>query len=148
MKTNHPEIRELQEFADRYQVRIQRRSGQLNGLSWYPAVHLWIAGLEFDLYVDDEYGDLREGNQLLCLNLVLRELEAYKESEDLLQWCRWKHLDPVAPDCLAYYQRLDLISSTILEKTGPIQSPIADMEWELNAGAAQALRSLDASESG
>lgn len=90
--------------------------------------------------VDDEYKDFELNKPAMNLCLVLRELEAYQEEEDILKWCNLKGLTPGTVGVLSYYKGLATIHKVVNEILGTIDPQISDFDFGLNAGAAQALR--------
>lgn len=90
--------------------------------------------------IDNEYKDFALNKPALNLCLFLRELEYYQEEEDILKWCNLKGLTPGMNGVLAYYRGLATIHKNVMEILGTIDSQISDFDFELNAGAAQALR--------
>lgn len=94
------------------------------------------------LLVDDEFKDFSAESPILNLCLVLRELETYREEEDILRWTVFKNLSPSNPEVLNYYKDLGTLNKEIKAILGKIDSQISDFDFELNAGAAQELRRL------
>ena len=94
----------------------------------------------FEFYVDDEYKDFDIDNPVLHLCLVLRELEGYELADDYLIWCKERFIDPADSQALVNYRNLGRIYSEVEKIIGTIDSHISDLDFELNAGAAQSLR--------
>ncbi len=94
------------------------------------------------LIVDDEFKDFSAKSPILNFCLVLRELETYREEEDILRWTVFKNLSPSNPEVLNYYKDLGTHYKEIRDILGKIDSQISYFDFELNAGAAQELRRL------
>lgn len=94
----------------------------------------------WNLFIDDEYGDFKEENQLLCIFLVLKSLEDYAETEDYLEWCKISYLEPGESRWLDYYRNLSKIHNEIEKVLGSIHPIISSFDYELRAGAYSALR--------
>lgn len=93
--------------------------------------------------VDDEYGDAEKGNQALMLQLIIYAIEEYEGCEDFLVWSIAFGLNSNNPFILDIYRDLGKIIPKIRDIIGTDVNDISDYHWELNAGAAQALRELD-----
>jgi hypothetical protein len=136
-----PEVTRLKMLRDKYSINVTLRDGDLPGKGKkYKGVELHIKDNIFNIFVSDEYKDLDSRNQLLCLNLVLRELELYEEAEDYLAWCGFSNLDPSDGQVREYHMDLRLIYRDVEHLLGGIDSCISDLDFELNSGAAQWLR--------
>ena len=137
----YPTIDELSRLQKRFAIHVQVVEGQyLAETVDYAAVLVTISGKEFQLYLDDEYRDLEVGNPLLDLCLVLRELEDYAFHDDYLVWCTAKGLDSSNESVRAYHMGLRKTYTQVKAVIGQIKSYVSDYDFELNAGAAQALR--------
>lgn len=139
--SSYPEIQRLQKILDDYHINIRVLdknvfSGALD--------HFWIEFIinknKFTLLVDDECNDFPVNNPLLHLCLVLRELETYKEEEDILEWTKHKYLNAGNSEVLEYYKSLSKTYAEIEAILGEIDSHISYFDFEMNAGAAQELR--------
>ncbi len=139
--SNYPEIQALQQLHTDHRIHIAVIQDQyLGDKQDHPKVRCILNDRSFELYVDDEYSDLAIGNPLLSLCLVLRELETFQEEEDLLRWSNSKSLNPGSPAVLNYYKKLSKIYAEIEQELGKIDSQISDLDFQLNAGAVQILR--------
>lgn len=137
----HKEIEELIDLIKQFDISIEVRENKYLGNDYdYIQVALSIKNEHFDIYVQDEYEDMNETNQALCLCLVLLELEDYMEEDDYLTWCKFRNLSPEDVQVRDYYMDLRTIYSKIEHYLGVIESPIASHDLELNSGAIQVLR--------
>ncbi|MFY0643251.1 MAG: hypothetical protein JXR19_02175 [Bacteroidia bacterium] len=133
----YPEILELQELYHKHSIEVIPKD------STDDSMHLLEFNIENDaylIYVQDEYDDLKINNPLLHFELILIELALYQDSEDYLQWCKWQGLNASTEMWRDYYQKLEQVYKRILLKMGTIKPCINSMDFELNAGAAQAIR--------
>ena len=136
----YPEIQALQNLLNSHKILIEA----LKDGAFFASNHVWVRlqinRQTFTLLVDDEYKDFQISNQALHLCLILRELEMYEEEADVLTWTRAKGLDPGIPEILSYYRELQTIYLSVEKELGRIDAQISDLDFQLNAGAAQALR--------
>ncbi|HCI72345.1 MAG TPA: hypothetical protein DF712_12475 [Balneola sp.] len=93
--------------------------------------------------LDDEYEDVEKGNQALMLQLIIYAVEEYEDREDFLVWSTAFGLNSNDPFILNMYRDLGKTIPKIRDIIGTDINDISDYDWELNAGAAQALRELD-----
>ena len=136
----YPEIIKLYKLLDTFHIKFEILGNSISNNSTLKLLRIRLSGNHFEIYVDDEYNDLNENNPALCLCLVLLELEEYKDEDDFLTWCRSKGLDTSNEVLRTYYMELGVIYNAIESIIGPISCPISSFDFELNAGAAQALR--------
>lgn len=92
--------------------------------------------------LDDEYEDVEKGNQALMLQLIIYAVEEYENCEDFLVWSTAFGLNSKDPFILDMYRGLGKTIPKIRDSIGTDINDISDYDWELNAGAAQALREL------
>ncbi|WP_300528871.1 hypothetical protein [Maricaulis sp.] len=90
--------------------------------------------------VSDEYKDAPAGSVLLRLVLVQRAFDGLAYEVDFTSWARSEGLDPAVPAVLALYHESRAARTRFLATYGKIPDVITQLDWELNAGAAQALR--------
>jgi|TARA_R110001599_G_scaffold244895_1_gene445043 hypothetical protein len=93
--------------------------------------------------LDDEYEDVEKGNQALMLQLIIYAVEEYEDREDFLVWSTAFGLNSNDPFILNMYRDLGKTIPKIRDIIRTDINDISDYDWELNAGAAQALRELD-----
>lgn len=135
-----PEINRLNALREKFDVSIRKTGKFLRDRNYYPEVVFRIGSTSYNIYIDDEFNDLRIGNSLLNLCLVLRSLEIYEDTDDYLQWCTELGIDSSDNIARAYHMGLRTMYSEIESRIGKIDSCISDFDFELNAGAAQELR--------
>lgn len=141
MSNEYPEIEALNQLWVKHKVMVKTdRSKLLDGKSYYPSVEFTLGNRTFQLFVDDEYDDLKKNYPLLNFCLVLRELEGYEYSENYQQWCQERFFEPEVAAINEAYEQLALVYKEVKEILGEIDSKISDYDFELNAGAAQAIR--------
>ncbi|NQY04827.1 MAG: hypothetical protein HRT68_01160 [Flavobacteriaceae bacterium] len=140
---NYPEIQVLKDLKEQFDIHIELIKDRfLSSETSYKGVRVKIKNKNFDLYVYDEYDDLKVDNQLLCLSLVLLELEVYDEEEDFLNWCFALGVSFKDEKIRAYHMDLRTIYADIQNLIGTIENPISDYDFQMNAGVAQYLRKL------
>jgi len=140
--SEYQEIVQLTSLRIKHKITIHKTGRVLNNKPHYPEVLINIDSDSFKIIVDDEFDDLRYKNPELSLCLVLRALEVYHETDDYLNWCKEMNIDAGDFDAREYHMSLPTIFAEIESKVGKIDSFINDLDFELNAGAAQALRKI------
>ncbi|OLF72299.1 hypothetical protein AWH62_10715 [Maricaulis sp. W15] len=90
--------------------------------------------------VFDEYGDLATHDTLLALVMIGRGFAELADAADLSRWALAEGLDAADPGVALRYQQLNAARSAFLAAWGDIPDVITDLDWQLNSGAAQALR--------
>ena len=141
MNSEYPEIVELNKLWVEHKVIVKvDRSDDLSGKGYYPLTHFNLGNERFSIYVDDEFNDFRYNYPLLNFCLVLRELDGYKFTSDFEVWCQERFLDPKDEKVKEGFENLKDVTERVEEILGNIDSIISDWDFEMNAGAAQALR--------
>jgi len=138
---DYPQIKALEDIYRKHDVKITISKDEfLGGNKEYPAVKFTIGNKTFDLFIDDEYEDLKFGFPVLNLCLVLRELEYYKSTYDYLLWCNENKFDPANIQVLSYYRSLGATYREIEAILSEINSQISDWDFEMNAGPGYYIR--------
>lgn len=144
-KSDYPELEALASMVQANGCDCVKDSTQTASYKWLTPVKFTIRNREFTFFIDDEYNDLSHSNPLLRVELMLRFLEHLGETDDYLSWCKELMLAPNTAGLLDYFKtavnQYDQISEQINQH--PIRAYISDLDFELNAGAAQYLRNLD-----
>jgi hypothetical protein len=91
------------------------------------------------LAVDDEYGDVDAGGAPLRLHLVLCALEDYEDAEDFLVWAREQGLSSSDPGPREIWLALREVQASLRARLAGLE-PISRFDWQLGAGASDALR--------
>ena len=101
-----------------------------------------INNKSLEVYINDEFNDLKIGKQTLNVFLILRELAIIDDSEDFLQWCSWNDLNANNSELLAYYKGIckELPTLKSYFDNNEIDYFISDLDFQLNSGAIQFLR--------
>lgn len=129
---DHKELLSLKEWQMKYMCNVRGTGTICSNLI---QVDFVFNGIHYNLYVDDEYNDFNEENQLLCLYLVLRSLKDYKEEDDFLKWCNLYSLNASDSNWLNYYRSLDFIAQAIENEASEIKIFITDLDYQLRSGA-------------
>ncbi len=138
---DYPEIDTLNELWTKHKVETKiDRSQLLEGRPYYPLVRFKIGGEDFELFVDDEYDDLKKNYPLLNFCLVLRELEGFQDTKDFEYWCQERSLDSTDPQVFYAFNHLEETYEKVVKIMGSIDSHVSDWDFEMNTGAAQELR--------
>ena len=91
--------------------------------------------------VRDEYGDARPDNPALCLALLDMQFRELSDAGgEMARWAIAEGLDPAKTR--ADFEQNEAARAAFLAAYGPIPDVVSDLDWQLNAGAAQALRAL------
>lgn len=103
-------------------------------------VQLTINDQSWFIFIDDEYHDFMESNQLICLFLVLMALENYDDSEDYLDWCKENALDSTNLVWLNYYKSLEGTYNELEKILGTIDTCISPFEYYMGMAIADEMR--------
>ncbi|MBN7816762.1 hypothetical protein [Algoriphagus pacificus] len=131
----YPELEKLKAFQKAHDIKIQLL-GERDELL---LVNFESNKGSCELYIQDEGEDYDESNQILCLYLVLKSLEDYKDETDFLAWSNFYGLDDFDVFWLDYYRSLDKRVYEIEFHFGKIDPFINSFDYELRAGAFQEL---------
>lgn len=140
MKQKYPEIDALKKFYDTNNILIQNITPSI--FEGVFVIKILLNDVLYKVFIQDEYRDLEIRNTLLHAVLVLREWEIIDDSTDYLDWCRQQGF-PVKNEVLRqYYQETsaNIPQITSYFKDNKLTSFITDLDFQLNAGAAQFLR--------
>ncbi len=103
------------------------------------SAELRIQQSSWTILIDDEYDDLKEESQLMCLYLILRELEIYQSETDFLTWCNQNGSNAANSMLLQYYKDLGKTTLEIESILGSIDSQITDLDYQLRTGIIEEL---------
>lgn len=138
----YPEIDNIHNFIKTNEViiRYSKTSTLQNGLI---PLTLSLKNSEHQIYVMDEYDDLRFNNPLLNAVLVFQELEIIEDSTDYLNWCKQQSIQANNEVLRVYYMNMITTLPNIARyfPNNTITSFVSGLDFQLNAGAAQRLRS-------
>ncbi|MCH2233138.1 MAG: hypothetical protein MK078_02710 [Crocinitomicaceae bacterium] len=136
-----PEIEELSALWVKHKVMVRvDRNTLLSNKAYYPLVEFQISGENFSLFVDDEFSDFRKNYPLLNFCLVLRELDGYKYTSEYEVWCQERFFDSSDETIKEAFKNLKYVTNEVEKILGKIDPIISDWDFEMNTGAAQALR--------
>jgi len=90
--------------------------------------------------VFDEYGDLGTHDARLALVMIGRGFGELDDAGDAVVWARAEGLDPDDPASTRLHQQLSAARAAFLKAWGEPPDVVTDLDWQLNAGTAQALR--------
>lgn len=91
----------------------------------------------------DEYGDARHGNPALCLALLNMQFRELGDADgEMKRWAIAEGLDPGALKTREAFAQNEAARAAFLAAYGSIPDVVTDLDWQLNAGPAQALRAL------
>ncbi len=136
----HRAIQELQALRRKFALQVNYSGSSHQGLR---IVHFHLRHLVFEIWIDDEYGDLNTDNQLISLFLVLLELRNYQTSNDFLEWSNDNGLDANDVKALEYYRGLSHSIRKLEEYMKEIPCPISQWEYEMGYAVIDELRSLN-----
>jgi len=142
---HYPEISQLTAFAKATACTLSIVDKEfIANVSLIP-VRFSIKQTTCTVLVEDEYNDLKTPNTLLHLELVLRELATLQEETDFLAWCKALGINASNNSLLTYYKDMVNTQLSLLQKAAnpmPLRGFVTDYDFQLNAGAAQALRAV------
>ena len=122
--------------------RIEIKINQTKDIQSFKTLELNLNNNNFIIYIDDEYNDINEANPLMCLFLILRELEIYKDSTDYLDWFKQLGVNANDEKLRQYYFTLGTSYKKIENILGEVDSCISSLDYQLNTGVIQKLRGL------
>ena len=131
-----PELTNLTKLIDKHQLSVSYEGKEKDQLL---EVDFRFNRSSLKLYIEDECGDFDLKNQGLCVYLVLKMLDDYKASQDFLEWTTCYYLNANDSLWLQYYRDLAGSLSKIESEIGAIDPFISGMDYELRAGAYNAL---------
>jgi len=129
-------LNSLLELKNANEIRVSLLPSRIDDLQW---VTFTIKSSSWNILIDDEYNDLNESSQLMCLFLVLRELEIYQEESDYLKWSAQMGTNINNTDLLVYYKQLGKSIFEIESFIGHIDSQITDLDYQLRTGVIKEL---------
>ena len=140
MKQKYPEIDALKKFYDTNNFLIQNITPSI--FEGVFVTTILLNEISYKVFIQDEYHDLEIKNTLLHAVLVLREWEIIDDSTDYLDWCRQQGFPAKNEVLRQYYQEATANTPQITSyfKDSKLTSFITDLDFQLNAGAAQFLR--------
>ena len=96
----------------------------------------FIAGdKEWEIFIEDEYGDFDPKKQLVCIYLVLKALEEYATKTDFAHWCRYYAEDEFDPVNQKHFASLASKYAEIESILGEINSYISWYDYDYKEGA-------------
>jgi hypothetical protein len=144
--SEYPEFDILAAFINRHGLTIYAGSarpsiGTLDGI----VVEITAPDQpRIQLTVFDEYSDTRRENPLLFLVLIAMEFGELEDAMSVEDWARAQGLDIAAETTRPLYANNMRAKSAFLELYGPVPEVVSDLDWQLNAGVARALRAMKA----
>lgn len=140
MPSKYPEIDALKHLYKSNHITITKAS--FSEIENVALVEINFKKDSFSVLIQDEYNDLKHPNYLLHLAIVLRELEFIEESTDFLDWCKQNSYPAESDFILDYYRTKveELPTIATYFPNNKIDSYIGDLDYQLNAGAVQFLR--------
>ena len=136
--SKYPEIEALKQYYKDFSIQVTKleREGNRPDAFW---VNFSINKNSWDIFIDDEYQHFNENKPVINLYLTLDALEAYKESDDFLVWCKEQFLEVSNTKWLEYYKSLEIIYKEIELVLGAIDSKVSCYDYSLQTGLGKAL---------
>ena len=131
----------FQDFLDRTGIAISVEPGAPaleDADAWDVLIGSEAGPLRITVF--DEYGDARSGDPFLCLVCLAYEFDGLSDPGSLEAWAAENGLDPEAPAVEALFRRNTEARRIFLERHGAPPDRVTCLDWQLNAGLAQALR--------
>ena len=143
-KEKYPQIAELYSIIENNKIELSAlpKTKKLSDI-YFREIEFTSKNFSAIIPLDDEYDDAETGNPALILQLIIYAVEEYEECEDFLVWSTAFGLDASDPFIFELYRDLGKVIPKIREILGTDINDISDYDWELNAGAAEALRELN-----
>ncbi len=129
------ELSTLHDLAARVQVAVE----PLGQPEMIRMTVSWDGGTA-EFVLDDEYGDGRPDRPALCLALLRHSLNTMSDELNADQWARAINWHAPSEQIQQAWTANAASEQAFADALGPLPDLIAPMDWELNAGLAQALR--------
>ena len=139
LMTEYIEIKKLKTLINKHEIKIERITFDSDD---FFKVRLISTRRLWEIYIDDEYHDYDEGNQVLCFYLTLRSLEDYNDTENIENWCKLYDLDSSEEKWGHYFKELSLNYQEIDNLFSGIDSFIADLDYQLRSDVFYKLKNL------
>ena len=140
--SDFPEIEALDQFILRLRAEFHHNTKSPTAFGLIRG-SLILSEKIYAVYINDEYHDLDLPDKRISIVLALREFELIEESTDYLHWCKMQQIPALSEEIRSYYQltvkRIPELKSNF--NSGTLTSFISDLDFQLNAGAMQWLRS-------
>jgi len=137
-----PEIEALNVFIQT-QTALFHRNNTIPRVLDLVGGFLILSEITYPVFIGDEYDDLSLSDNRIPIVLALREFEIIEESTDYLHWCTMQGVPAHSEEIRSYYQdtvkRIPELKQHF--NSGTLTSFISDLDFQLNAGAMQWLRS-------
>lgn len=141
--TSYKEINELKNIVQSFNFQIEVHEEKYLAADYdYVLSSVYLNNQVFKLFIYDEFEDLKLGNSLLSLCLVLIELEIYMDEEDYDSWCKQRQIPSANVQVRDYYLELKNMYASIEQIIGVIESPVSYTDFEQNTGIIKYLREL------
>lgn len=140
--SDYPVVENLAKAVKKYNIRfsVKAKSEPLSKI-FYRRITMICSGKKFSIPVDDEYEDVKHGNPVVLLHLVLQECEFYEDAEDYLVWCKDVGLKAADVTVRSIYFELREIVPQIRALLGNLKA-VPGYDIEFNTDVAQALRAV------
>jgi hypothetical protein len=139
---SYPQIQKLIDCINEHDLKFEVvKPTQINQYGLYDEqVKMIYKDLEFNIPVDNEYSDVELGNPVVFLDMILREVEHFEESENIMEWVEMVAEQLEDPETQQFYTILEIIVPEIRSIVGNNMGAIPYNDIELNTGLAKALR--------
>ena len=143
VRKTHPEIDSLFNLIEKYHIELNL----LPSKQWFSDIsfrEIEFTSMDYSciIPVDDEYNDAKSSIPPILLQLILFMCYEYEDCEDFLAWSKAYSLNASDSDVFDLYRTLGNVVPEILDIIGREEVGVSRFDWELDAGAAQALRKL------
>ncbi|MEQ9307973.1 MAG: hypothetical protein RLN90_00860 [Balneolaceae bacterium] len=143
VRFKYPEVEELFLILERNKIdlNVLPNSSALDSISFIE-IEFNSPTFSCNIPLDDEYEDSKLVIPVLLLQLILHACYEFEDHDDITGWSTAFGLDISKPLTLDLYKQTAEIVPQIRKIIGKDLQGVSDYDWQLNAGAAQALREL------
>lgn len=143
IRSTYQDVDEIYSLLEKNKIdlKVLQNSSALDSISFIE-IEFNSPTLLCTIPVDDEYEDSKLEIPALLLQLIIHACDEFEDHDDIIGWSTAYGLDIAKPLTLDLYKRIAEIVPQIRQITGNDFQGISDYDWQLNAGAAQALREL------
>ena len=142
-RDRYPEIDALLSFIKTHGLKLEALdlTPELVGIH-FSLIRIQSDKINLTVRVEDEHDDALNGTPALLLQMVFNSCDEYDEQDDFLVWSKAVGLVASDSQSLSIYKEIAETASLMSDLGVDYSDYISAYDWELNAGAAQALRNL------
>lgn len=141
--SSYPQIQKLIDCINEHELKFELvQPTQINQYGLYDEqVKMIYKDMEFNIPVKNEYSDVELNNPVVYFDMILREVEHFEDSENIMEWISMVVENLEDPETKQFYTILEIVVPEIRSIVGDDVKSIPYSDIELNTELAKALRS-------